>query len=320
MGGRQDRRYGGQLSHRHLHQRRGKRASLSDRGRLYRNAGAGVAPYKSVKFLYNTVQATRPDITPYYEAGSLQKTTVLLNRIQTFNGVSPGATTMVLDYRLDYEYGSPTTHSRLTSVTLCDGQGASCSPATTFGWQGSRDTVALTPYQDPQPAIAGSLGDFNGDGLSDLETSLLGNRQLRYGHADLTFGDAIALDCNPFYVAADIPMIGDINGDGYFDYFLNPQFGGGQGACINNRDGTYTAIAPGAMGLPSLQGLDYFGDYNGDGRMDGILSYQVSHGWYKRLLLPILLQCRKHIHGRGEPVDSRPARFRRKFRLRRRRL
>ncbi len=77
------------------------------------NASAGTTPYNSVRFTYNTA---RPDVTPAYQAGSLQQTTVLLTHVQTYQGAN-----LVYDYQLGYRLGSSTMHSRLTSVTLCDG-------------------------------------------------------------------------------------------------------------------------------------------------------------------------------------------------------
>lgn len=59
------------------------------------NDGASVAPYNSVRFVYDTA---RTDVLPVYHAGSLIKTTVRLTKIQTYSGSS-----LVGDYRLAYQ-------------------------------------------------------------------------------------------------------------------------------------------------------------------------------------------------------------------------
>ncbi len=133
------------------------------------NAGASLTPYNSVRFTYTT----RSDITPAYQAGSLMQTTKLLTNIKTYQG----AATLVSDYRLAYQAGTSTTHSRLTSVTLCDGSGTPiCLEPTTFGWQGggtptlSTTTPPSLPGLTPvtaTPIVNIVAGDFDGDGLTD---------------------------------------------------------------------------------------------------------------------------------------------------------
>ncbi len=121
------------------------------------NTGAGLTPYNSVQFFYNT---SRPDVTPVYEAGSLIQTTVLLTDVKTYQGSN-----LVLDYRLQYQPGSALTHSRLTSVTLCDGN-SNCLAPTTFGWQGGTGTLSATATSTSS-LVGAVFGDFNGDGLTD---------------------------------------------------------------------------------------------------------------------------------------------------------
>lgn len=121
------------------------------------NTNAGLSPYNSVQFSYNT---SRPDVTPTYELGSLMQTTVLLTDIKTYQGSN-----LVLDYQLQYRPGSALTHSRLTSVTLCDGN-SNCLAPTTFGWQGGTGTLSATSTSTSS-LVGAVFGDFNGDGLTD---------------------------------------------------------------------------------------------------------------------------------------------------------
>ncbi len=133
------------------------------------NAGAGLAPYNSVQFIYGS----RPDMVPSYQAGSVMKTTVLLSDIQTYAGAN-----LVLDYKLTYRpAGSAATHDELLSVTQCDGAATpQCLAPITFGWQGSRDTLTYSamPNHTAEWAYKGlgvpslAPGDFNGDGLTDF--------------------------------------------------------------------------------------------------------------------------------------------------------
>ena len=125
------------------------------------NASAGLSPYNSVQFSYNT---SRPDVTPTYQAGSLQQTTVLLTDVKTYQGSN-----LVYDYQLAYRLGSSTTHSRLTSVTLCDTNGSCLSP-TTFAWQGGTGTLAMTAqanglFQSSNGTVGIVPGYFKGDGI-----------------------------------------------------------------------------------------------------------------------------------------------------------
>jgi hypothetical protein len=58
------------------------------------NSAANLAAYNSVQFVY----ATRPDVSPQYQAGSLMKTSVRLTNVKTFTG-----SILVADYRRAYQ-------------------------------------------------------------------------------------------------------------------------------------------------------------------------------------------------------------------------
>jgi hypothetical protein len=127
------------------------------------NDAASLAAYNSVRFVYDT---NRSDIIPIYHAGSLIKTTVRLANVQTYSGSA-----LVADYRLAYQQGGATGRSQLASITLCDGSN-NCLPATSFTWQnGTTTPTVISNVAGQNGALAGSrsyIGDFNGDGLSDV--------------------------------------------------------------------------------------------------------------------------------------------------------
>ncbi|MDP2030516.1 MAG: SpvB/TcaC N-terminal domain-containing protein [Thiobacillus sp.] len=127
------------------------------------NANAGVAPYNSVRFVYET----RPDVTPMYQAGSLSKTTVRLTNVQVYAG-----TTQSRDYRLVYGQSSSTQHSRLSSLTECEAGGGCLSP-TLLEWP---DTISNGTYTQKVAQVPTNNwnasyvwpGDYNGDGKTDI--------------------------------------------------------------------------------------------------------------------------------------------------------
>src|SRR5262249_16842024 len=130
-----------------------------------------LSTYNSVRFTY----ASRSDVVPTYQAGSLQQTTVLLTHIKTYSGSS-----VVFDYQLTYQAGTTTVHSYLTSLNQCDASGACLAP-TTCGWKGSQDSLTMTETDEPliqcrdPPAMAKMwVGDYNGDGLTDAAVNAAG--------------------------------------------------------------------------------------------------------------------------------------------------
>jgi uncharacterized repeat protein (TIGR01451 family) len=99
------------------------------------NAATGLAPNASVQFSY----VARPDVVPLFLGGSLIQLPVLMSEIRTLVG-----STVVTDYKLAYLQGTITGRSRLTSVTMCAGDG-SCVPPTSFAWaegKGRSDLMA----------------------------------------------------------------------------------------------------------------------------------------------------------------------------------
>jgi len=221
------------------------------------NTGTSLAPYNKVVFIYST---TRADAVPYYQAGSHQLLTHLLTDVKTYQGAS-----LVLDYKLAYRAGTTTTHSRLTSVTLCDSSTTNCLPATTFTWQGGTGTVSFHSVTLSLGANAtGILADVNGDGIPDTFVSnfvsgcatewalFTGNPT-----GGFTAGPSNYF-CAPFGSVQPV----DLNGDGLADFMFTVSFGTPSNSfAMNTGSGL-------SMTGTSISGLYYQGDYNADGRTD----------------------------------------------------
>jgi hypothetical protein len=202
------------------------------------NTTESVIPYNSVQFVY----ATRPDIVPQYQAGSLIQTTVRLTDVKTYAG-----STLVSDYRLTYQQSGPANRSRMTSVAACDTSGT-CLPATNVTWTnpnpgfgsgtiwnsayGFNDGWTNTTY----PRM---LADVNGDGLPDV---------VGFGASDVyvalntgtSFGAALpwlsGYGINAGWIDNNTTprMLIDVNGDGLPDIVGF----GGAGAYVSLNTGT----------------------------------------------------------------------------------
>lgn len=263
------------------------------------NANAGLTPYNSVQFFYTS----RPDVVPTYQAGSLNQMTVLLTDIKAYQGSN-----VVSDYQLGYRTGSSTTHSRLTSVTRCDGSG-NCLAPTTFTWQGGNGLPSMTSTANS--VAQGKLlqaGDFNGDGLTDLlagtnfATSCTSGGFIYFGSQSGSFSSG---NINMGYTYWPAPkhtrtyysgaacyykvqgsLVGDLNGDGYSDLLLenvywyydsvaaewvpNPV----SNELFNNQQGYLTEQNLNT----SLPQFTLVGDFNGDGRTDGFAQTSATAG------------------------------------------
>jgi hypothetical protein len=122
------------------------------------NTNAGLTPANSIGFVYDS---SRIDIEYAYHVDSIIKTNLRLTNIQTFSGAL-----MVSDYRIAYGSGA-SGRSRVDRVTLCSAAG-SCTPATSFAWQGSASLPGTSPFSAQWSGYNFIVGDWNGDGRADL--------------------------------------------------------------------------------------------------------------------------------------------------------
>jgi hypothetical protein len=242
------------------------------------NSAATTAPYNSVQFVY----ASRPDVTPHYQAGSLQRATVRLSDVKTYSG-----STLVGDYKLAYQQSASTGRSEVANITLCAGDG-SCLPPTSFGMTPGGDgsfagADRIVPNgwnfgSPPSSHYTPITGDFNGDGKTDF--------LLLYGTTQFVFmsqgdGSFIATDGPNVWdfgtppSSLYMPITGDFNGDGKTDFLLLS--GTSQFVFISNGDGSFTATQraqPNGWYFGSPVSSAYTpitGDFNGDGKTDFLL-------------------------------------------------
>jgi len=131
------------------------------------NAAAGLVAAQRVTFRYQT----RPDITDKYLAGSRLRRTQRLAVINTYDGA-----TLVKQYKLAYDTGSISGHSRLINLTECDGA-YQCYRPTVFTWQNGSSTfvndgawaTGKYAYFNADPSVKLiHIGDTTGDGLPDI--------------------------------------------------------------------------------------------------------------------------------------------------------
>ena len=243
------------------------------------NTAAGLAPYNSVQFVYET----RSDLIRVYNAGSISLSGMRLTNIQTYTG-----STLVSNYVLAYEQAPVSLRSRLTSVTLC-AAGGTCLPATSFAWTNG-GTGSFTEFSGPigydfgappQSTWTPISGDFNGDGKNDFLLVKNSTIETFLSNGDRSFnrieqGTGIDLGAPPTAGNARLLVVGDFNADGKTDFlfFVAGSSVGVLQTFLSNGNGTFTRIESGIAG--SFGNLSIFwlisGDFNFDGRSDFALA------------------------------------------------
>ncbi|WP_291558132.1 SpvB/TcaC N-terminal domain-containing protein [Comamonas sp. SCN 65-56] len=258
------------------------------------NATANTSPTNSVRFVYET----RPDITPMYQAGSLNKTTVRLKNVQTFVGAAMGR-----DYRISYELSPIILKSRLIQIADCLPEESCLKPTqVTWGsiqsppsqWQESID------YKMPMAISVDGFGDLgtrfvdlNGDGLQDFVYSRYVNGVLHATSWLNTGGgwqESIIYKI-PTHIAADgLGDLGtrfeDLNGDGLPDFIYSRFYNGTVSATTWLNTGNGWQISPeykmpthiAAYGFGDLG--TRFADLNGDGLPDFIYARAYNNTLY----------------------------------------
>lgn len=116
-----------------------------------------IADNQSIQFFYEA----RPDTIQGYDAGDSVQNTVRLTRIQSY----VNRTELATDLRLAYTQGA-SGKSLLSAVQECGAEG--CLPETKFQYTPSNTTFATPASFGTGHSVDDGVGDFDGDGRSDL--------------------------------------------------------------------------------------------------------------------------------------------------------
>lgn len=232
------------------------------------------SPYNKVQFFY----AARPDPTVAYVGGARVSSTQRLTNIKTFSGA-----TEVTDYRLTYTAGTSaaTMRSLLASIQECSSSGCQQPVAFTYsgtalqnfpaaGWQGHGGL-----YWDAtrQTYVNNFVGDFNGDGKSDM--AAFRNVGAEW-HIALSTGSGFT---NQIWQGhgggVQNNFLGDFNGDGKTD--LAAHAGGINWHIALSTGSNFTGAYWTAHGGGPQN--NFVGDFDGDGRSD-LAGYAGGGQWH----------------------------------------
>jgi large repetitive protein len=163
------------------------------------------------------------------------------------------------DGKQDLAYVDLTTG--LLSVALGNGDGTFGAPATY--------PVGSTSID---PAVV--VGDFNGDGISDLAVSLGASVGIMLGNGDGTFKGVVK------YPAPNAVMLalGDFNGDGNTDIVAGGQVAMSLTILSGNGDGTFQT--PVMVATPTYPAFIVVADFDADGKADLALAFSGTNYVY----------------------------------------
>lgn len=214
-----------------------------------------------VQFFY----ASRPDAITQFAGGASVTTAARLTDIQTALIDYSGDTTLVKEYVLAYDSSSMLGFSRLASIQEKTGTGDYLPPITMKWSEGpngfSTDTVSWGEIFNN----SGWVGDFNGDGRTDLLTNTAGDSLWFANSAGFIQGE-ISTDVE----FQSMTFIADFTGDGLADLFT---VGSVEGALYPATGDGFSGDSIQVSGLTVGTDCDENGcavaaDFNGDGKSD----------------------------------------------------
>ncbi len=272
------------------------------------NDSQNLMPFASVRFLYEN----RFDTETKYSAGLKKQTDQRLAEINTFNG--PDA---VLSYKIGYgdepSDTQVTVRSVVSAVTLCDGAGIRCLPATEFETYKNEFARFTEPTADNpfdraafniKEGISFLQGDWNGDGHVDVLSISRANGEniwyLNEGNFQFSRHDDLIsrsdLDTAGHTDYSDV-VIGDWNKDGLTDLMFQDRSYFGVNRWFLNKGGMQFEKIENLIVFPEefvaventnprsyTVGEPFVGDFNGDGLPDIMFKHGKGQNiWYRNV-------------------------------------
>jgi len=233
------------------------------------NTSQNTAPYNFVKFSY----ATRSDISTQYQTGSSIQTSQLLTNIRTYAGSG-----LVFDYQFTYQSGVDSARSRLSSMTICQSDEATCLPPTAFTWNNGDANLTVNTNVTGNGTLASYtpvMGDFGGTGRQsilwvkeDPAGTSTGPTALWLSNGDGTFQQITDPAGTGAYLTDFVPTVADFNGDGKADILWTNTLTNQRVMWINNGGGSFTAYTNVNGQDGTVLGTPFVADLNGDGLAD----------------------------------------------------
>jgi len=253
------------------------------------NKNNALSTFSSVRFVFEA----RPDIIYNYQSGSIVNVTQRLKSIKTYFGEQ-----VVKNYSIDYNVSGNTKRSRVNNISECDGAGANCKLATIFRWSDtfvSNTSIIGGQLSPTNFAVNGReysrlIGEFNGDGISDILWSYSGAdgayAYTALGNGDGSFAAATGGQLTTYNFNTNqrvfSDMTGDFNGDGITDLVWS--YSGSDGliayTALGKGDGTFNTATGRQLSAIALNNeySSITGDFNGDGNSDLGWSYSGING------------------------------------------
>jgi uncharacterized repeat protein (TIGR01451 family) len=188
----------------------------------------------------------------------------------TYSGsVAASASFPAVTVRVNVASNAPPSLTNSVSVSVLydanTGNNTATDPTTIIATNATCGTLTTgAPTTIPSDASYIAVGDFNGDGKSDIAVNQGGSGiQILPGNGDGTFAAPLN---NPAVISAGALAIGDVNGDGKLD-IVSISFPSSILVMLGAGDGTFGAASTYAVGT-NLENNLALADLNGDGILD----------------------------------------------------
>ncbi len=243
------------------------------------NSTTSAATTNSVQFVYQV----RTDVAPVLRRRFGHQDRESTHQRQDYSGAA-----LVKDYRVSYDNSGSTMRSKIASVKECSGDGSSCLSATTFGWQHGIDGLFVKPdlnnltntvLSHSNGSVGSLLGDFNGDGRTDILrwSDDYAQNILLLGNGESYFTQPANFNIKNTYLSNSShtfgSLLGDFNGDGRTDIVRWSDQYQDNVLYLSNGDGSFTQAPAFNIKNTNLSHSNHsvgslLGDFDGDGRTD----------------------------------------------------